>query len=118
MSRPPHRGAGSAPASLYTDPPAPLPLPGRQSMPPDMRAPHHRPPELRSPHQRHPEMTRSPGGPPGVYPRPGSGGPLGRPGFEERSEAPQALQAPQSRRGAVNMRLYPRMVSRNYNGTG
>ena len=129
MNRPP-RGGGSAPSSLYagSEPLGPGTPPGRRSMPPDMQSPRQlatTPPDLIV----RPGFRPPSGGPPGTYRpdpaggaapyRPGSGG-GGRPHQGDGRDAGQAdPQGPAlGRRGAVNLQNYPRMLSRNINGTG
>ena len=123
MSRPP-RGGGSAPGSLYPGGEPPQPPTGRRSMPPDLRAP--RPPAGHPDLVVRPDYRPASGGPPGGHHggpyrpeppyRPGSGG---RGSLEDPREAPEApREGMGGRRGGVSLSNYPRMVSRNINGTG
>ena len=128
MNRPP-RGGGSAPSSLYgTEPLCSGTPPGRRSMPPDLQNPRHlatTPPDLIvRPGLR---QGSSGGGPPGTYKsdppgtagpyRPGSGGRQGQADGRETGQA-EAMGSGLGRRGTVNLQSYPRMLSRNINGTG
>ena len=128
MNRPP-RGGGSAPSSLYgTEPLGPGTPPGRRSMPPDLQSPRQMattPPDLIV----RPGFRPGSGGPPGTYrsdPPAGAAGPY-RPGAggrqsqaDGRGETGQAepMASGLGRRGTVNLQSYPRMLSRNINGTG
>ena len=126
MNRPP-RGGGSAPSSLYgTEPLGSGTPPGRRSMPPDLQSPRHlttTPPDLIV----RPGFRPGSGGPPGTYRSdpPGAAGPY-RPGSGGRQSQADGRESGQAeptasglgRRGAVNLQSYPRMLSRNINGTG
>ena len=126
MNRPP-RGGGSAPSSLYgTESLGPGTPPGRRSMPPDLQSPRQMattPPDLIVRPGFRPGSGS--GGPPGSY-RPDppagpfrhrSGGRQSHPDGRETGQA-EPMASGLGRRGAVNLQSYPRMLSRNINGTG
>ena len=127
MNRPP-RGGGSAPSSLYgTEPLGPGTPPGRRSMPPDLQSPRQMvttPPDLIV----RPGFRPGSGGPPGTYRsdpsgaagpyRPGSGGRQSQADGRETGQAEPMASSGLGRRGTVNLQSYPRMLSRNINGTG
>ena len=127
MNRPP-RGGGSAPSSLYgTEPLGPGTPPGRRSMPPDLQSPRQMattPPDLIV----RPGFRPGSGGPPGTYRpdppgaagpyRPGSGGRQSQADGRETGQGEPMASSGLGRRGTVNLQSYPRMLSRNINGTG